>query len=399
MVHGAMSLATTVDSNRHFDNDDLALAEQLGRRSAVAIQNARLYRDVHAAEARYRGLFEGTNDGIIVFDPDGNCVDVNPAMTRMVGYDRAELVGFPATLVARGGPWSGEEGERLRREGQWRGDFELRRKNGAIMAVESSITSVPLPTGSVYVGVLRDISERRRFERLQEEFLSALAHDLMNPLTTVRGQTQLQRRRIARGESLDEDRLAAALESIDTASLRMSRLLDELADVMRLRAGSEIDLHRDTTDLVALTRRTANEHGRATERHRIEVVSEVDALFGFWDGPRLERVLGNLVGNAIKYSPQGGEITIRIAREGNGDAEVAALIVEDCGVGIPAADQSLIFERFRRAGNVESFAGSGIGLAGAKRIVELHGGTIGVTSTEGRGSMFTVRLPMAVEDD
>ena len=399
MVHGAMTLATTARSNRHFDKDDLGLAEQLGRRSAVAIQNARLYRDAHAAEARYRGLFEGTKDGIIVFDPDGKCVDVNPAMIEMVGYDRAELIGFPATLVACGGPWSGEEGERLRREGQWRGDFELRRKNGSLLAVESSITSVPLPTGPVYVGVLRDVSERRRFEQLQEEFLSALAHDLMNPLTTVRGQTQLQRRRIARGEPLDEDRLNAALESIDTASLRMSRLVDELADVMRLRAGSEIDLHRESFDLVALARRTADDHRRATERHQIEVISEVETLIGFWDGPRLERVLGNLLGNAIKYSPEGGEITIRIVREGNGDADVAVLSVEDCGVGIPQADLSLIFERFRRAGNVESFAGSGIGLAGAKRIVELHGGTISVTSTEGQGSTFTVRLPIAVEKD
>ena len=399
MVHGAMTLVTTAASNRHFDKDDLALAEQLGRRSAVAIQNARLYRDAHAAEARYRGLFEGTKDGIIVFEPDGKCVDVNPAMIEMVGYGREELVGFPATLVACGGPWSGEDGERLRREGQWRGDFELRRKNGSMLAVESSITSVPLPTGPVYVGVLRDVSERRRFEQLQEEFLSALAHDLMNPLTTVRGQTQLQRRRIARGEPLDGDRLNAALESIDTASLRMSRLVDELADVMRLRAGSEIDLHRESFDLVALARRAVDDYSRTTERHRIEVIAGVETLIGFWDGPRLERVLGNLLGNAIKYSPAGGEIRLRIAREGIGDAEVAVLSVEDCGVGIPQADLSLIFERFRRAGNVESIAGSGIGLAGAKRIVELHGGTISVTSTEGQGSTFTVRLPTAVEAD
>jgi len=234
-------------------------------------------------------------------------------------------------------------------------------------------------------------------EQLQEDFLSALAHDLMNPLTTVRGQTQLQRRRIARCEPLDEDRLNAALESIDTASLRMSRLVDELADVMRLRAGREIDLHQDSFDLVALARRTADEQSRATERHQIEVISEVETLIGFWDGPRLERVLGNLLGNAIKYSPAGGKITIRIAREGDGNAEVAVLSVEDCGVGIPQTDLSLIFERFRRAGNVESFAGSGIGLAGAKRIVELHGGTISVTSTEGQGSTFTVRLPIVVE--
>jgi PAS domain S-box-containing protein len=397
-VHGALTLFTTTMSHRRFDEDDRALAEQLARRSAVAIHNARLYRDAQAAEARYRGLFEGTKDGIIVFDRNGTCVDINPAMMAMVGYDRTELVGRATTVVACGGPWAGEDGERLRRDGQWRGDFELRRKNGSLMPVESSITSVQLPTGSVYVGVLRDVSERRRFEQLQEEFLSALAHDLMNPLTSVRGQTQILRRRIARGELLDEGRLNTGLESIDVASTRMTRLLDELADVMRLRAGQEIDLHRESTDLVALARRTAAEQDRLTERHTIQVASAVDELIGFWDGPRLERVLGNLLGNAIKYSPEGGEITVRIAREGDDDAGVAVLSVEDRGVGIPAADLGHIFEPFRRAGNVESFAGSGIGLAGARRIVELHGGTIAVKSSEGQGSTFTVRLPIAAND-
>jgi PAS domain S-box-containing protein len=396
-VHGALTLFTTAISHRRFDEDDRALAEQLARRSAVAIQNARLYRDAQAAEARYRGLFAGTKDGIIVFEPNGTCVDVNPAMLMMVGYDRTELVGRAATLVACGGPWTGEEGERLRHDGQWRGDFELRRKNGSLVPVESSITSVQLPTGSVYVGVLRDVSERRRFEQLQEEFLSALAHDLMNPMATVRGQTQILRRRIARGEPLDEGRLSAGLESIDSASMRMTRLLDELADVMRLRAGQQIDLHQKSTDLVALARRTAAEQDRVTERHTIHLESAVDELIGFWDGPRLERVLGNLLGNAIKYSPDGGEITVRIAREGDDDVGVAVLSVEDRGVGIPASDLSHIFEPFRRAGNVESFAGSGIGLAGAKRIVELHGGTIAVRSSEGQGSTFTVRLPIAAD--
>ena len=397
-VHGALTLFTTSVSHRRLDQDDRALAEQLARRAAVAIHNARLYRDAQAAEARYRGLFEGTNDGIIVFDPAGMCVDVNPAMVAMVGYDRAELVGRPVTQVARGGPWAGEEGERLRREGQWRGEFELLSKSGAAMPVESSITSVPLPTGLAYVGVVRDVSERKRFEQLQEEFLSALAHDLMNPLASVRGQAQILRRRIARGEPLDETRLNTGLEGIDVASARMTRLLDELGDVMRLRSGQEIELRREPTDLIALARRTAVEQDRMTERHTIQVESAVDELIGHWDGPRLERVLGNLLGNAIKYSPRGGDITVRVARVGDDGAEEAVLSVEDHGVGIPARDLHHIFEPFRRAGNVESIAGSGIGLAGARRIVELHGGAITVRSGEGEGSTFTVRLPISASD-
>ena len=398
-AHGVLTLIMTSASNRQLDADDLAVADQLARRAAVAIENARLVRDAQTAETRYRGLFEGARDGIIVFAPDGQCVDVNPAMASMVGYGRAELVGAPATLVACGGPWSGEEGDRLRRDGQWRGDFELRHRNGSLMPVESAITTVRLPTGPVYVGVLRDVSDRKRFEQLQEEFLSALAHDLKNPLTTVRGQTQLLLRRLGRNDPPDAERLESALEGIDTAARRMSRLLDEMTDVTRLRAGQEIDLQREDTDLVALARRTVDEHDRVTEPHTIRLIAETDELIGFWDGPRLERVLGNLLGNAIKYSPEGGEITVRIAREVAAAGDSALLSVEDRGVGIPEADRELIFERFRRAANVERFAGSGIGLAGAKRIVELHGGTINVTSTEGEGSTFTVRLPVTREDD
>ena len=118
----------------------------------------------------------------------------------MTGRRREEMVGAETTTFACGGPWSGDDGERLRRDGQWRGDFALRRKDGSLLQVESSITAVALPTGPVYVGVLRDVSERKRFEQVQEEFLSALAHDLKNPLTTVRGQTQLLLRRLRRGE-------------------------------------------------------------------------------------------------------------------------------------------------------------------------------------------------------
>jgi PAS domain S-box-containing protein len=211
VVHGVMTFATTSASGRHFVRDDLDLAEQLARRAALAIQNARLYRDAHAAEARYRGLFEGTMDGIIVVAPDGSCVDANPAMCAMIGYDRDELIGRPSPLAACGGPWTGEAGEQLRHEGRWWGEFELPRRDRPPVPVESWITAVQLSTGPVYVGVVRDVSERRRFERMQEEFLSALAHDLKNPLTAVHGQTQLLQRRLTRGQLPDAARLADRL--------------------------------------------------------------------------------------------------------------------------------------------------------------------------------------------
>lgn len=394
-VHGAMTLMTTAESGRAFSQDDLSLVEQLGHRAAVAIQNARLYREAQLAEDRYRGLFEGTKDAMLVVDPEGICLDANPALVAMVGHGREEFIGYPAARFVADGPWHGEAWEHLQREGQWQGDFELRRDDGALFTIESWFTRVTLPMGGAYAGVLRDVSERRRFERMQEEFLSSLAHDLKNPLTALRGQTQLMLRRLRRGEPPEPDRLQNGLEGIDSAAIRMTKLLDELSDVTRLRAGQAVELDRAPTDLVDLARHTIEEYQRTTEKHTLVMETDLEALPGEWDGPRLERVLGNLLGNAIKYSPLGGTILVQVARDDTGDGE-ALLSVQDQGVGIPAGDRDLIFERYQRAGNVDRFAGSGIGLAGARRIVELHGGTIAVESQEGAGSVFVVRLPLVV---
>jgi signal transduction histidine kinase len=225
-----------------------------------------------------------------------------------------------------------------------------------------------------------------------------VAHDLKNPLTAVRGQTQLLRRRLNRGDVPDPARLESGLETIDTSAVQMTTLLDELADVMRLRSGEEIELRREPADLVELVRRSVATYARTSERHRIGLQTSETRLVGHWDGPRLERVLGNLLGNAIKYSPRGGDIIVSLEREDDGAGPAALLRVTDQGVGIPAADLPLVFARFRRARNVTTIAGTGIGLAGAKRIVELHGGTIEVASTEGQGSTFTVRLPLGCAD-
>src|SRR5205085_140437 len=124
--------------------------------------------------------------------------------------------------------------------------------------------------------------------------------------------------------------------------------------------------------------------------HSIHVEATVSALVGLWDGARLERVLLNLFANAVKYSPDGGAISLTVSREDHW----AVVTVRDQGLGIPAADLPHIFERFHRAGNVGRISGTGIGLAEARQIVEQHGGTVTVASQEGCGTTFTLRLPL-----
>jgi signal transduction histidine kinase len=130
----------------------------------------------------------------------------------------------------------------------------------------------------------------------------------------------------------------------------------------------------------------------------ISVHHDEAALVGSWDPGRLERVVGNLVGNAVKYSPGGGDSDLTLRREERADGQWGTISVRDHGLDIPAADLPHVFERFFRAGNVVGrFDGTGLGLAGVRQVVEQHGGTITVESREGHGTAFTVHLPLAPE--
>ena len=242
------------------------------------------------------------------------------------------------------------------------------------------------------------IEHARLYRQLQEslrsrdEFLSSAAHELKTPLTSIKGYAQTLERRT---RELDEPIRArfASLARIDAASTRMARTIDELLDLARLRLGQTIELDRKVVDLVEVARDSVAEHAAMATGHRITLEARVPALVSEWDGRRLEHVISNLISNAVKFSPSGGDITVTVDRV-EGDALVA---VRDHGVGILPVDRAAIFERFRRGTNVKGIPGTGIGLTLAKEIVEAHGGQIFVDSVAGKGSTFTVRLPLSGE--
>jgi signal transduction histidine kinase len=246
----------------------------------------------------------------------------------------------------------------------------------------------------------RAAAELQQQLRARDEFLSSAAHDLKNPLANMKAQAQLLQRRAARG-TLQPDQIVRGLAQIDASATRMAGLVNELLDTARLQLGQPLELRLGRTDLVALVARHVSEHQDATERHSLCLEAEVPELMGEWDAERLERVLANLLGNAITYSPGGGEIVVRVGREAGSEGHWAVVAVQDRGLGIPAADLPHVFERFHRGRNVVGrIGGTGIGLAGAQSIVDSHGGTISVESQDGAGSTFTVRLPLgALEAD
>jgi signal transduction histidine kinase len=244
-------------------------------------------------------------------------------------------------------------------------------------------------------GLARARAEAEASLRARDETLATISHDLRTPLTSIRGLAQLLQRRLARGAALSTEELTDRLERIEEQTALMARMIDDLLDVARIEAGRPLELHRESCDLVALAQKTAADVQRTTDRHRLQVVAEAQPIVGAVDCARLERVLLNLLTNAVKYCPDGGDVDLTLRPERRSDGDWAILAVRDGGIGIPPADLPRIFERFYRASNVgDQLRGTGLGLAGAQQIVEQHGGEINVASDPGVGTTFTVRLPL-----
>ncbi len=237
--------------------------------------------------------------------------------------------------------------------------------------------------------------EAQEVLRTRDAFVGAISHDLKSPLTTVLGVTQLLDRRARREPAVESSRLLHSLGIVGAAGTRMLAMVSELVDLSRMQSGQPLELDLSPVDLVAAARRCVEETRQTARQHTIRLSAEVPELVGVWDRPRIERVIANLLSNAVKYSPNGGAVHVAVTREDEG-AGWAVLRVSDSGIGIPAAELPHVFERFYRGSNVAGrIAGAGIGLAGAKQIVDQHGGTISVESREGEGTTFTVRLPLA----
>jgi signal transduction histidine kinase len=229
----------------------------------------------------------------------------------------------------------------------------------------------------------------------RDEFVALVVHDLRHPLANLNWHIEAFRSRVAHGENLSADQVLDLLTAIDASGKTLSAQIDELRDATHLQAGRPLDLRLRPTDLVELARAVVQQHEDASERFQFRFETAVATLTSEWDAARLERVVENLLSNAQKYSPNGGAITVRVARDG----DLGVLSVEDHGLGIPAVDLPRIFEPYSRGSNVTGqIAGSGLGLAGARGIVEQHGGMIAVTSTEGEGSTFAIRLPLSDPD-
>ncbi|MFL5704180.1 MAG: ATP-binding protein [Ktedonobacteraceae bacterium] len=245
--------------------------------------------------------------------------------------------------------------------------------------------------------VHQDVTALKAAEQLKDEFISIAAHELRTPLAVLTGfvQTLLNQTARGKGPALAEWQ-QKSLQGIDLATARLVDLAEDLLDVTRVQTG-RLELQREPTDLVALARRVLARRQLTTERHTLTLVTALPHLVVHADPRRMEQVLSNLIGNAIKYSPEGGAIEVTIGAEH--ETHEALLSVRDQGIGIPLHEQAQVFGRFARAGNAQAYGirGTGLGLYLCRELVEQHGGRIWLESAEGQGSTFFVALPLALK--
>ena len=357
------------------------------RHVVVQLQDVTVRKEAEAERERLAAIVESAEDAIIGRDLDGIITSWNDGAQRLFGYTAAEAIGqsvamlSPAEIMAE----LPEFLARVRRGERVEG-HETRRitRDGRIMHVSVTISPVRDSQGHIAGAsvIARDISARKRLEELRRDFLAMVTHDLRTPLTSVRGFAQLLQRRGAYHPG--------TVEAILAETDRMRRLIDDLADLVRLDAG-KLDLRRAPVDLADLARREAAAIQTQAERHTIRVLAPDGPVSGEWDAGRIGQVLQNLLTNAVKYSPAGGTVTVTVSIAAAG-AE-ARLAVHDDGPGIAEAHLPLLFERFYRSGTTGA-GGLGLGLSIARMLVEAHGGRITAASKPGRGSTFTVTLPV-----
>ena len=239
------------------------------------------------------------------------------------------------------------------------------------------------------------VEARRKVEdlsRLKDEFLSIASHELRTPVTSIKGYTQLAKTLIRENDlSTSEEYLDIALDQID----RMSRLILELLDVSRIETG-RLEIRREPIRWSTFVRDVVHRHHTAVSDRRFHLDVPENSKVVEGDRDRLEQVLGNLLENAVKYSPDGSEIFVNV--EDRGDSVQTSVC--DRGIGIPADELTQVFERFHRGRQVSStnYGGLGLGLYITKQIVERHGGQIGVESAEGVGTTFHFSLPVVNVD-
>jgi len=381
---GAMTLIT---EERLFDDSDFELAQQLGARAAIAVENARLYGEAERrANAALALAYVG--DGVVLLDPGGHVRFWNLAAAAITGIRSEDAVGRRADDVLPS--WA-----ELTRMAELADAAAPSRARSVTVPLETadgdrwvSVTGVAFEEGVVYA--LRDVTDERALERARSDFVATASHELRTPLAAVYGAARTLRRSDIQLPDEQRDRF---LEIIESETERLTTIVSQILLAGQLENG-RVDLTPTATDLRGLAESVLDStRVRAPAEVELKLDAGEDPAVALADENKLRQVLVNLLDNAVKYSPDGGEVTVELGSAPG----LVTLTVRDRGLGIPPSELDRIFEKFYRLDPAltRGVGGSGLGLYISRELVSRMGGRMSVRSRPGDGAAFTVELPAA----
>ncbi len=364
-------------------------------RQRLLDEQMHLRREAQHRAAELRAILDHLQSGLVVIDAGGRVTLTNRATAKLFGRDPDELPTSYAELFRLADPRRPDgrayalnelpAARALAGEEVDGDDITVRHASGADRFLRVSASPIRDGSGRVtsVVSLLRDVTELVEFDRLKDQFLRVVAHELKTPVAIMKGYAQLLLR------SNEGDGRRATLEKIDRGADRIDRIVRDMLDLSQMHLGN-VSLEHRPVALDELVAGVARERVPALRRHRIDLALEPATVEA--DALRLGEVVRTLLDNAVRYSPEGGRILVSCASK-DGRAVVS---VQDEGVGIPREKQARLFQRFYRAhtDTPHDYGGLGVGLYIAREIVRRHGGQMWFTSEEGQGSTFSFSLPL-----
>jgi two-component system phosphate regulon sensor histidine kinase PhoR len=351
-------------------------------------QLARRMSELQENSARLGTVLGSMDEGVIAVDRDERILLANEASRVLLECTRRDVVARPLLEVTRSRPIHEAVATALRTEQPLQGEFETSAATRRTLAMQ--VTCLPGQPCPGVVIVLHDVSELRRLENLRREFVANVSHELKTPLASIKAYAETLRL----GAIHDDEHNVVFVARIEEQADRLYQLILDLLQIARLESGQELFeiTNVPLADVVeACTKRYAD--AATAKRISLEVTLPPEPLKVRADEEGLNTILDNLLDNAIKYTPEDGQVTIRWSAENSH----VWLEVTDTGIGIAPQDQPRVFERFFRVHKARSreLGGTGLGLSIVKHLAQSFGGTVGIESRVGKGSTFRVKLPRA----